>query len=202
MGIDRGFDEKIDVIDLIINVLKDHENKLDELVSRLEEAQITSDVSIASQESSMPPQEFPKQIKIAVTAVLENWDEFAEKCSGAQLVAYNIADGFFETSAVTGGIVYIYREEIPRMDIQYSKEPKKVHIESLDISNIGLITAALSGKLDCGLKFTKRGVDVELPSGNTMHNIIYDIDPVIAKSWLAYQLGIDDSLVVQGKLQI
>ena len=36
MGFKSDFDEKIDVIDLIINVLKDHEKKLDELVSRLE----------------------------------------------------------------------------------------------------------------------------------------------------------------------
>ena len=31
MGIERGFDEKIDVIDLIISVLREHEEKLDEL---------------------------------------------------------------------------------------------------------------------------------------------------------------------------
>lgn len=195
MGIDRGFDEKIDVIDLIINVLKDHENKLDELVSRLEEAQVTSPLPIS-------PQISPKQVRVAISAVLRNWVEFAEKCSGAHLVAFDMTDGFFETSAVAGGVVYIYREEIPRMDIQYSKEPKRVHIESLDISNVSLISVALSGKLNCGLKFEKKGIDVELPGGNIMHNIIYDIDPIIAKSWLAYQLGIDDSLVVQGKLQI
>ena len=33
-----SFDEKVDVIDLIINVLKEHEKTLDELISRLEEA--------------------------------------------------------------------------------------------------------------------------------------------------------------------
>jgi len=30
--------EKIDVLDLLINILQDHERKLDELVSRLEAA--------------------------------------------------------------------------------------------------------------------------------------------------------------------
>ena len=33
-----SFDEKVDVIDLIINVLKDHEKTLDELIFKLEEA--------------------------------------------------------------------------------------------------------------------------------------------------------------------
>ena len=69
MGFEKNFDEKIDVIDLIINVLKDHEKKMDELVSRLEEAQVTPAEVKA-------PREPPMQVGAVFTAALKRWDEF------------------------------------------------------------------------------------------------------------------------------
>jgi hypothetical protein len=197
MGMERGFDEKIDVIDLIISVLREHEGKLDELVSRLEEAQVTPVQVRALQE----PREPPEQVGAAITAILKSWADFTGRGSGAKLVAVDIADGFFEASAVAGGVVYIYREEIPSLDIQYTKGDDGVRIESIDISKANLMPAALKGRLDCGLEFEKRDVEVELPGGRAVHKILYHIDPGTAKSWLAYQLGVDDSAVIQGRLQ-
>jgi hypothetical protein len=40
-----------------------------------------------------------------------------------------------------------------------------------------------------------------MDDGKTLHKIIFEIDPIVARSWIAYQLGTDDSDVVQGKLQ-
>jgi len=197
MGMERGFDEKIDVVDLIISVLREHESKLDELVSRLEEAQSLPVEVRAPQE----PQETPEQVGGAITAVLKSWADFTGRGSGAKLVAVDVADGFFEASAVAGGVVYVYREEIPSLDIQYTKGDDGVRIESIDISKAGLMPAALKGRLDCGLEFEKRDVEVELPGGRAVHKILYHIDLGTAKSWLAYQLGVDDSAVVQGRLQ-
>ena len=102
---------------------------------------------------------------------------------------------------MAGGVIYVYREEIPRLDIQYTKGDEGVHIESIDISKAGLMPAALRGNLDCGLEFEKKEVEVGLPGGSVVHKIIYDIDPGTAKSWLAYQLGVDDSAVIQGNLK-
>ena len=197
MGIERGFDEKIDVIDLIISVLREHEGKLDELVSRLEEAQVTPVQVRAPQEPRAPSE----QVGAAITVVLKSWADFTGRGSGAKLVAVDVADGFFEASAVAGGVVYVYREEIPSLDIQYTKGDDGVSIESIDISKAGLMSAALKGRLDCGLEFEKRDVEVELPGGRAIHKILYHIDPGTAKSWLAYQLGVDDSAVIQGRLQ-
>jgi len=197
MGMERGFDEKIDVVDLIISVLREHESKLDELVSRLEEAQSLPVEVVAPQE----PRETPEQVGAAITAVLKSWADFTGRGSGAKLVAVDVADGFFEASAVVGGVVYVYREEIPSLDIQYTKRDDGVRIESIDISKAGLMPVALKGRLDCGLEFEKRDVEVELPGGRAVHKILYNIDLGTAKSWLAYQLGVDDSAVVQGRLQ-
>ena len=45
-----AYSDKVDVIDLIINVLKEHEGTLDELVSRLE--QVNKDIEVSMNESS------------------------------------------------------------------------------------------------------------------------------------------------------
>lgn len=37
------FTEKIDVLDLMINILRDHEEKLDKIVTRLEDMGLTSE---------------------------------------------------------------------------------------------------------------------------------------------------------------
>ena len=45
-----SYSDRVDVIDLIISVLKDHEGTLDELVSRLE--QVNNEIEVSMNESS------------------------------------------------------------------------------------------------------------------------------------------------------
>ena len=203
MGFERSFDEKIDVIDLIINVLKDHEMKLDELVSRLEgvysappdEAQ-TED---APETTAVPrkPSGSPGPI---VTAVLKKWAEFRERSTSATLASFDIVGGVFEATALARGVIHVYREEIPRMTIVY-REGEGAEIEGIDISKPGLIPAALKERLDCGLEFSRRDLETKMGDGRVHHEIVFDIDPGTAKSWIDYQLGIDDSDVIQGSIQ-
>ena len=199
MGFEGGFDEKVDVIDLIINVLREHEKKLDELVARMEEA-------LATEGPSPPPQEQEAKVPAppvgaAVTATLRRWTEFAERCTSAGLVAFDVDEGRFNVSAVVGGILYTYEEEIPDLEIRYRKEGEKAQIDAIDISSVGLVPAALRGRLDCGLELEKRDVDVELPDGGSVHKLVYYVDPLIAWSWLAYQLGVEEDSIVQGELK-
>jgi hypothetical protein len=206
MGFERSFDEKIDVIDLIINVLKDHETKLDELVSRLESVPSRA----RKEEKSEPPQEQvpkpeaepPRQAGPAVTAVLKRWADFRLKCESSRLVTFDAEEGTFEVSALARGAVYVYREEIPSMGITYREDDKGAQVEGIDISKPGLMLAALREKLDCGLEFMRRDIETKIDDGIALHKIIFEIDPGVAKSWIAYQLGIDDFDVVQGKLQV
>jgi hypothetical protein len=204
MGFERNFDEKMDVMDLIINVLKDHETKLDELVSRLESlptprAGGADDSEVETKdEPQRPVIRSPRPAGPAITAVLKRWNDFRLKCEGSLLVAFDTEESVFEVSALVRNVIYVYREEIPRMGITYREDEEGAQIEGIDISKPGLMPAALREKLDCGLEFTRR----DLETGKTLHKIVFEIDPVVAKSWIAYQLGVDDSDVVQGKLQI
>jgi len=207
MGIERNFEDKIDVMDLIINVLKDHETKLDELVSRLESLPLPragrADDSEAEAEDE-PPRPvvgLPRHAGPVVTVVLKRWADFRLKCASSRLVAFDTEESVFEVSALAGGVVYVYREEVPSMGITYREDEEGARVEGIDISKPGLMPAALREKLDCGLEFTRRDLETNMGDGRTLHRIIFEIDPMVARSWIAYQLGVDDSDVVQGKLQ-
>jgi hypothetical protein len=200
MGFESDFDEKIDVIDLIINVLKDHEKKLDELVSRLEN---TDSVETPRREPLIraPEMEVMSGGKPVASVVLKRWTEFHSKAKSSELVAFDSDEGCFTVSALTGRVIYTYIERIPSMEIEYSGDKGKSRIDGINISSAKLIPAAFKGKLDCGLELKMNKYDVSRPDGGLMHKINYFIDPEIAKQWLAYQLEVDDDRVVQGELK-
>ncbi len=199
MGFESGFDEKIDVIDLIINVLKEHEKKLDELVSRLEEAQAMG-APIRTPKERERREEVPPSSAV-VSAALNRWSEFTEKCASAELVAFDADGGHFRVSAVSGGVLYTYEEEIPDMEIRYRKTDGKAHIESIDISSVELVPEAILGRLECGIKLEKNDVEVGLLDGESVNKISFSINPEVAKSWIAYQLGVDEDTIVRGELR-
>lgn len=200
MGFESDFDEKIDVIDLIINVLKDHEKKLDELVSRLEN---TDSVETPRHE---PPIRAPEMKAVSggkpvASVLLKRWTEFQKQARSSELVAFDSEAGRFTVSALVGRLLYTYVESIPSMEIEYSGDEGKSRIDGINISRAELIPAAFKGKLDCGLELKMNKYDVSMPDRGLVHKINYFIDPEIAKQWLAYQLEVDDNRVVQGELK-
>jgi len=196
MGFERGFDEKIDVIDLIINVLKDHEKRMDELISRLEVTQTPN--------RALPYRDYRQSSlsRAIVTIEISKWQDFREKCTTASLITYEIINMGFYVFALVNGIVYNYFEEIPEMEIKYNKKEDKVQIESIDISTADLMQVALRGKLDCGLELSKREYNIEINNEVSMRKISYTIDSNTVKEWLAYQIGIDEKQIIQGKIKI
>ena len=200
MSFDHGFDEKIDVIDLIINVLKEHEKKLDELVSRLEELpKIPTQPSSYQEPEKAPVRELST---VGVSAILKKWSDFRERSNKAKLVAFALGNTTFKVSALSRGVVYIYEEEMPQMNIKYSKGDEGAQIESIEITETEIIRSALRGSLECGLELKKRDTKIELPNGSIMHKILFDIEPGVAKSWIAYQLNVEEEIVVIGELKV
>jgi len=200
MGFKSDFDEKIDVIDLIINVLKDHEKKLDALVSRLEN---TASLETPGHDPSFraPEMEVMPGGKPVASVVLKRWTEFHSKARSSELVAFDSEEGRFTVSALARTVIYTYVESIPSMEIEYSGDEGKSRIDGINISRAELIPAAFKGRLDCGLELKMNKYDVSRPDGGIVHKINYFIDPEIAKQWLAYQLGVGDDRVFEGELR-
>lgn len=134
--------------------------------------------------------------------ILKRWIDFTETGSSAEIVAFDTEKDVFEVAAYTGGIAYIYRENVPSMAMLYKSGEEGAQIEEIDISSPGLLPAALKGKMECGLEFTRRDIESKRDNGRILHQIIYELDPNVTRSWIAYQLGIEDSKVFQGKLQL
>ncbi len=193
----EGFDEKLDVIDLIIGVLREHEKKLDELVTRLEEIQI-SGAPIIDEEKQEQRKRSPSQ---RASVNLKRWADFTERCGGARLVVFDIEGSIFKVSALVGGLLYTYIEEIPKIEILFREVDGRARIESIDIDDIKQLPSALRGRLDCGLELDRKDVEVELLDKGRVQKVFYSIDPVVTRSWLAYQLGIEEENIFQGELE-
>jgi len=190
-----SFEEKIDVIDLIINVLKEHEKTLDELISKIED----------TLEGAGPPRAaaVPTEVRRpAVSVVLSRWAEFRERCARAGMTAYDIEDRAFRVSAVKDGVLYSFQEQMPDMEIRLRETEEKTVIEGIEVLSAEMVFSALRGRLECGLEVVTRGTEVKLPDGTVVYKVTYDIDPEVAKEWLSSQLAVDRGDILQGKIQI
>lgn len=189
------FDEKVDVIDLIINVLKDHEKTLDALISKLEEALAGA--------ASMPAAALRTGVmRPTVSVVLRRWAEFRERCVDVSIVAFDIEDKNFKVSAVKDDIHYGYQEEMPDMEIRFRENEEKAVINEIGVSSAGLIPTVIRGVLECGLAASLKGVEVKLPDGGAVYKVIFDIEADKATTWLADQLKVDKKYIMQGKIQL
>ncbi len=209
MGYESGFDEKIDVIDLIINVLKDHEKKLDELITRIEKAQIINRTPTDTVEETTPQVERASSLPVEkassgvpVKVELSEWNEFRTKCESARLVAFEVADGRFQITALTDSILYRYTEKIPSMEIRYKTVDEKAQIESIDINRAELISEAFNGILKCGLKMEKTEHSFKEPGGESVLNVNFHVDTSTARGWIAYQLAVDDEKIHHGSMDL
>ena len=186
-------DDRVDIIDLLISLLKDHEKKLDDLSYRLERLLEERDLT------ELAPRE-PSPVGIRVSAVLRSWTEFMRHCSGASLVALDVDRDRFKVTAVAGGILYVYEEGIPKMEIRYQVDDEGRKRASIEVSDIALTLTALRGRLECGLELEKREVEASLPDGGSAHNVVFYLNPYTARVWLAEQMGVDHSSIVLGEL--
>jgi len=189
-----AFDEKVDVIDLIINVLKEHEKTLDELISRLEES-LSKGVPAATPEA--------RRVEVpSITVEVSYWMEFRERCRESSLAAFEVKGGFFRVSALKEGVLYLYEEEMPSMSIKFREEGERVVIDHIDLGDKGHLPTAMSGRLNCGLDVSVNPFIVNLPEGASIYKLQYNIDPLRTKRWLSEELKIEEDRILQGEIHL
>ena len=190
MSSDR--DDRVDMLDLLINLLKEHEQKMDELTFRLET------LIDERRPPDEPPRRAPERVG-GVVARISSWGEFKRQCTGALSVAVEIEERTFKVTALTRNILFAYEEEIPALEVIQRDGGKETTYAVTDAS---LTLRSLMGGLESGLELDRRVVDSKLPEGGSVQRVVYYVDPGKARSWLADQLDVEESSIILGSLSL
>jgi len=187
--------EKIDVIDLIINVLREHEKTLDTLISKLE---------VALDSTPKKSEEDVKQILHYnnFRIIVNNWSEFKERTSKAELAAFNMKDNKLKICVIKESFVYSYIESVSEITMTIEKINEKVMVKGLELSKIEDHPLVFSGRLKCGLNLTHRKTEFNLPDGNIIQKINYELDNGETKNWLVKQLEIKRENIIVGEIEV
>jgi hypothetical protein len=187
-------DDKVDMLDLLINLLKEHEQKMDELTYRLES------LLDESRPPTEPRRRAPEGIG-GVVARVSNWGEYKRQCKGALSVAVEIDESVFKVTALSRNILFAYEEEIPVLEVTQGDEDGR-RKTTYTVTDASLTLKSLMGSLNCGLELNRRAVDSSLPDGEVSTRVFYHVDPGTAKSWLADQLAVEEASIILGSLSL
>lgn len=186
-------DERVDVIDFIINVLKEHEKNLDTQLTKLEDI-ITFD------RMPRPSQERPKRETARVKVALKAWEELYDKGSKSEMLAFTMSDDRFEVSALKNNVLYIYSEKIPEVSMTIETKDGRKVIREGNFSELLDNITPLSGRLKCGIPIEHRKVELKLPDGSVVQKIVFEADNEIIKTWLSKQLEIEKDSIIVGTI--
>jgi len=192
MGSDRD-DKSFDVLDFIINLLKEHERTLDNLVERLD--------SIAERKA-LEPRYKPPMEGIGVRVVLRRWDEFRRRCADAELFSFLIENGSLKVTALAGGTLNVYSEKLPEVETLYRTEGGQFRFEAMEAEEVDHVVKALKGTLDCGVELATNVIEVPQQEGAPTKVVSYSVDPRYVREWLCREMGVDPSSVVEGELRL
>ena len=200
MASDSGYAEKLDALDLIINALKDHEKRLDELSHHLES--ICQGLSIKETEAREKEESRiePPQARKAPFVVCNKWNEFMHLSKGAKIVTYEIEGTSFYVYSMVDENVFRYSEDLPDKRLKVLEEESCFSIDKTSLSKIDLLQILIQGKLECGLHLIVKSLSTTPSGKHILLELSYDFDPDEVKDFLARELGISKSNVVEGKI--
>jgi len=191
---DEEYSEKMNALDLVINVLKDHENRLDELLWKLESI-ITSN----TKNSETKPQhlETPKHAEPHMTQCKE-WAEFKGKSKGARRAAFRVGAEVLTVDSVTdeGGYRYVETLQVPSNKLSLRIRGYK----NKNMENVESIIGVFKRKLECGLQASVKSLKFRSPNGEEILVLFHYIDPEGVKGWLSKELMVPQKNIAAGKL--
>jgi len=178
--------DKVEVMDFLINVLKDHEKNLDTLISRAEN--IVEDNNSPENLAKNPP---------SLRIVLKDWEEFCDRAVEAELVCFDLVDSTFYCNAITENKVYRYLEETPEITLELHENENNLVLSGLNMSKtIKNNISILNGQLSIGLELRSN----KIKNSGEKHKIEYELDVLYTKNWLSRELGIHRDFIVMGNI--
>ena len=136
--------DKVEVMDFLINVLKDHEKTLDTLITRAEDV-------IEDKQSPRKVSQNPPPLKIT----LRDWAEFKDRAIEAELVCFDMRDSIFLCKAIAETKVYIYREKAPDIELE-AGEGDNLVLSGFNLGDLEDGFSCLNGKLMIGLELVAK----------------------------------------------
>jgi hypothetical protein len=179
--------DKVEVMDLLINVIKDHEKNLDTLISRAEN--LMEDNMVQKNYVQNPPN---------LRLKLRDWEEFRARAIEAELVCFDLVDSKFLCNAITKTKIYRFCEEIPETRLEFNENGNNSALTGISMgkSNDENISF-LGGLLSIGLELRSRKV---VDSGEK-YEVEYELDLLYTKNWLSRELGIHRNFIVRGNIE-
>ncbi|RJS90685.1 hypothetical protein CW705_05740 [Candidatus Bathyarchaeota archaeon] len=186
------FEEKIDVLDLIINVLRDHEENLSRTLENFDD--VHQRISAFAEKLNLLDKILERLDGLKVKRIIEatgingplvkvkcnDWATFRAASQGALLVTFEISEGNVTVSSITDLFVFIYNDGIPE-----------------------LMSVMGSGIMRWVSKIMKNG-ESAVESFDLLHfqDDIYEevIDPEAFRNWLSTDLKISKEKIIHGKV--
>jgi hypothetical protein len=166
--------DRVEVMDFLINVLKDHEKSLDALISRAEDVMAEKQGLQEALRNGIPDS---PQIKI----VLKDWSEFRRRLKDLDLICFDLVGSVFIVSASAGQKIYEFREAIPLNASGYVKMDDKAEAYRLSI----------------GLELHSSGAEKKSERGHA-----FELEPQYTRSWLSNNLGVHQDFIVCGGIEL
>ena len=190
-----NFDERVDVIDMILGVLKEHEKNLDAIVSQL-------GVAIPATQQALLPTQNIAQISNKIRINVRNWADFREKCVNPDIIAFDVVGDSFNVEVLKPGMFLSYSETIPEVTIMMEKDTDRVIIEDDNFKSNEEPHIIVNGKLHCGLPVKTGKSKSTTNNGDTIHKIIYDVDLEEARVWIQNELKVEKEVVINGTVNM
>jgi len=167
---DTDFQEKMDILDLIINILKEHEGNLQRLANKFEsvlnnlysvETRITG-LNESFSQFLFSKEANPKELKPAALVECKEWKEFKEKSTGAHMIAFEVDIKIFTVNSLSGNIVYRYSESLPELKLQVEEGEKRYIVKKMAFDSCGDLYPVFERRLKCGLEVFVKGSKFDL----------------------------------------
>jgi len=114
-----GFEDKIDILDLIISILKDHEESLSNFVDRLEvfiKNLSSLEKKISNLDKIPQPGRSTSEDRRILLVECKRWSDFKDINAGASLVAFETEDNALSVSSASRDFIFRYSEKLPDVD--------------------------------------------------------------------------------------
>ena len=202
----EGFPEKMDALDLIINALKDHEKRLDEISHQLEnvlQGAVPDTIELEdepSRETRQTPR-VPHPRTVLPRIQCSDWQEFTAqfKNQNATLVTYHITVHAFTVSSITDDFILTYAEPLPPKRLQVAEDMTRFSFIKETLETLDLLEVIINRRLKCGLALSITS-QIEIENDQQYVALTFTISSTTVKNFLNKQLRIPKKNIVAGNI--